>query len=125
MPICAKPWGSRLTRGYAGRMPTPPFPGEPRDGIYHRVDEPLSDKSGVVAGLLQLFFGSFGAGRFYLGLTTIAILQLSVGAFGVLTTIIGFTGLPFLLGAAVWGALDAILIFTGSVKDRDGRTLRT
>jgi len=86
--------------------------------------EPLSDKSGVVAGVLQLLFGCFGAGRFYLGSTTIAILQLCVGAFGLLATFLGFTGLPFLLGAAVWGVFDAILIFTGSVKDPFGRTLR-
>jgi hypothetical protein len=42
----------------------------------------MSDKSGVVAGLLQLFFGCFGAGRFYLGSTAIGILQLCVGLFG-------------------------------------------
>ena len=85
----------------------------------------MSDKSGVVAGLLQLFFGCFGAGRFYLGSTAIGILQLCVGLFGILAAIVGFAGLPFLLGAAIWGVLDAVLIFTGSVKDEYGRTLRT
>lgn len=105
--------------GYAGRMSTPPFPGQQADG------ELLSDKSGVIAGVLQLFLGCFGVGRFYLGSTAIGILQLSVGAFGLLTTILGFTGLPFLVGAAVWGLADAILIFSGSVKDRYGRTLRS
>jgi TM2 domain-containing membrane protein YozV len=98
-------------------MSTPPFPGRPR--------ETTSDKSAVVAGLLQLFFGCFGAGRFYLGSTAIGILQLTVGLFGVLAAIVGFVGLPFLLGAAIWGVLDALLIFTGSVKDEYGRTLRT
>jgi len=118
-------------------MPIPPSPGRPRDGNGQQPwGEPsspfggpgsggqLSDKSGVVAGLLQLFFGCFGAGRFYLGLTTIAILQLGVGLFGLLATFVGFKGLPFLLGAAVWGAFDAMLIFAGSVKDRYGRDLR-
>lgn len=114
-------------------MPTPPFPGPPRNGEYppprdwaghDRSFESESDKSGVIAGLLQLFFGAFGAGRFYLGSTVIGILQLSVGLFGILTTFLGFAGLPFLLGAAVWGVFDAVLIFTGSVKDRDGRPLR-
>jgi TM2 domain-containing membrane protein YozV len=97
-------------------MSTPPFPGRPHEAV--------SDKSGLTAGLLQLFFGCFGAGRFYLGSTVIGILQLCVGLFGVLTTILGFSGLPFLLGAAVWGLVDAMMIFSGSVKDSYGRSLR-
>ena len=116
-------------------MPTPPSPGRPRDGeppwgkpapLVRDPDsaKQVSDKSGLVAGLLQLFFGCFGAGRFYLGLTSIAILQLGVGLFGLFATLVGFKGLPFLLGAAVWGVVDAMLIFAGSVKDRYGRDLR-
>ncbi len=85
----------------------------------------MSDKSGLVAGFLQLFFGCFGAGRFYLGSTSIALLQLYVGVFGVLATMFCFGGPPFLLGAVIWGVVDAFLIFTGSVKDEYGRTLRT
>lgn len=72
-----------------------------------------------------MFLGCFGAGRFYLGSTSIGILQLCVGGFGLLSTLLGFTGLPFLLGAAVWGVADAIMIFTGSVRDRYGRKVHS
>ena len=37
---------------------------------------PLSDKSKVAAGVLQLFLGGFGVGRFYTGHVGIAIAQL-------------------------------------------------
>ena len=35
--------------------------------------QPLSDKSKIVAGILQLFLGGFGAGRFYTGHTGMAV----------------------------------------------------
>ena len=50
----------------------------------------LSDKSKVVAALLQIFLGGFGIGRFYLGYTMIGVLQIVV------------TVLTFGLGA-LWG----------------------
>jgi TM2 domain-containing membrane protein YozV len=68
---------------------------------------PLSDKSKLVAGLLQFFLGGFGVGRFYLGYTTIGVLQL-------------FT----LGGCGFWALIDAVMIITGSVPDAEGRTLR-
>ncbi|PYE14255.1 TM2 domain-containing protein [Williamsia limnetica] len=57
--------------GFTGD-PGAPFGRDPYTG------EPLSDKSKVVAGLLQLFLGGFGAGRFYIGSNGIAIGQLCV-----------------------------------------------
>jgi TM2 domain-containing membrane protein YozV len=83
--------------------------------------EPLSDKSKVVAGLLQLIglFGLLGFGRIYTGQVAFGVAQL-VG--GILITAVtcgfGFV-VPF-----VWGIVDAILIFTGSVRDAQGRPLR-
>ncbi len=38
------------------------------------VPAPLAPKSAVAAGLLQLFLGWFGAGRWYIGTTNIAVL---------------------------------------------------
>jgi TM2 domain-containing membrane protein YozV len=72
---------------------------------------PLSDKSKLVAGLLQLFLGGFGIGRFYLGYTNIGVIQIVVT---ILTCGIG----------SIWGLIDAILIISGNVPDADGRTLR-
>jgi TM2 domain-containing membrane protein YozV len=73
--------------------------------------QPLSDKSKLVAGLLQLFLGGLGIGRFYLGYTNIGVIQIVVT---VLTCGVG----------SLWGLIDAILIMSGNVPDADGRTLR-
>lgn len=85
---------------------------------------PLSDKPAVTAGLLQLFLGVFGVGRFYIDSAQIAVAQLCVGLFGVLFRLFCFVGLPALVGSIVWAIVDAILIFTGNVKDNHGRKLR-
>jgi TM2 domain-containing membrane protein YozV len=103
--------------GY-GVDPHAPFGRDPATGV------PLSDKSAVTAGLLQLFLGVFGIGRFYIDSTQIAILQLCLGMFGVFFTMFCLVGLPVLLGAIVWAVIDAIMMFTGSVKDNFGRKLR-
>ncbi|WP_055585663.1 TM2 domain-containing protein [Peterkaempfera griseoplana] len=72
------------------------------------LGRPYSDKSKVVAGILQIFLGGFGAGRFYVGSTGVAIAQL-------------FTcgGLGF------WALIDGILFFTSNDRtDKQGRVLR-
>jgi TM2 domain-containing membrane protein YozV len=76
--------------------------------------EPFSDKSKVVAGLLQLLglFGLVGIGRIYLGETGLGIAQLAVGL------------VTCGVGAVVWGIIDAILILTDRVRDPQGRPLR-
>jgi TM2 domain-containing membrane protein YozV len=88
--------------------PSAPFGRHPVTG------EPLSDKSKVIAGLLQLLglFGIAGIGRIYLGHTGLGVAQLIVG----LATCT--------LGAIVWGIIDAVLILTGNVRDPFGRPLR-
>lgn len=69
-------------------------------------------KSKLVAGLLQLFVGFFGIGRFYLGFTGLGILQIVV------------TVLSCGIGGAIWGFVDGILILSGSVKfDGQGKWL--
>ena len=68
-------------------------------------------KSKLAAGLLQIFLGCFGVGRFYLGYTGIGVAQLLVSLF---TCGIG----------AIWPFIDGILILTGSVAtDADGNPL--
>lgn len=68
-------------------------------------------KSRLMAGLLQIFLGSFGVGRFYLGYIGIGIAQIAV------------TWLTCGIGA-LWPFIDGIVILSGSVKtDADGRPL--
>ena len=69
-------------------------------------------KSKLVAGLLQIFLGTFGAGRFYLGYTGLAIGQIAA------------TWLTCGMGA-IWPLIDGIMILTGSVKtDAKGNPLK-
>ena len=72
---------------------------------------PLSDKSKLVAGLLQIFVATFAVGRFYLGYTNIALIQIAVT---ICTCGIG----------AFWPIVDGIMILMGKVPDAQGRTLR-
>jgi TM2 domain-containing membrane protein YozV len=97
----------------------PPPPGGYYDpaapyGRDQLTGQPLSDKSKVIAGLLQLIgvFGLVGFGRIYLGHTRYGVIQLVVG--------IVTCG----IGALIWGIVDAVMIFSGSVADKDGRPLR-
>ncbi len=97
-----------------GYGPPPPYGYPPQYSGQYGVDpfgRPLSDKSKLVAGLLQLFLGTFGIGRFYLGYNKIAVLQLVVS---LVTCGIG----------AIWPFVDGILILIGKVPDPQGRTLR-
>ncbi len=78
-------------------------------GAYNPMTE---QKSKVVAGLLQLFLGGFGAGRFYLGYTGIGVAQLLVTLFTC-----GIGGL--------WPFIDGILILCGQVpNDANGIPLK-
>ena len=86
-------------------QPGAPFGIDPVTGM------PFSDKSKMVAGLLQIFLGSFGVGRFYTGHTGLAIAQIAVSW---LTCGIG----------AIWPLIDGVMMLTGKVTDAQGRPLR-
>ena len=88
-----------------GMAPSAPFGVDPVTGI------PYSEKSKLVAGLLGIFLGSFGVGRFYLGNIGMGIAQILV------------TGLTLGIGA-IWPLIDGIMILAGSPKDANGRPLR-
>ncbi len=101
-------WGPPTGGGYG------PPPGaivrEAPYGIHPVTGQPYSDKSKVVAGILQLVM-PFGIGRFYTGHTTLGILQ-AVVTFG--TCGIG----------CLWPFIDGIMMLQGNVTDSDGRPLR-
>jgi TM2 domain-containing membrane protein YozV len=84
---------------------------------------PDPPNSAVAAGLLQLFFGWFGLGRFYVGSVGIAFTQLALGILSI-GTVVFIVGLFILVPLSIWTFVDAILMFSGSVKDKDGRNLR-
>ena len=107
--------------GYPPSYPPPPgqYPPAYTDpaapyGRHPLTGEPLSDKSKVVAGLLQLLglFGIVGIGRIYLGQTGLGVAQLIVGI------------VTCFIGAVIWGIVDAVLILTDKVRDPEGRPLR-
>ena len=94
----------------------PPMYGDPAApyGRHPVTGEPLSDKSKVVAGLLQLLglVGLVGIGRIYMGNTSLGVVQLVVGL------------ITCGVGAVIWGIVDAVLILTDRVRDPQGRPLR-
>lgn len=89
---------------------TPMPPGYPVEFVAY-VD-PMA-KSRMTAGLLGIFLGALGVHRFYLGYTSIGVLQILVT---IATCGIG----------GFWGIIEGILILGGSgIKtDADGRPLR-
>ena len=80
-------------------------------GIEPTTGRPYSDKQKLVAGLLQIFVGWAGVGRFYTGHTGIAIAQIAV------------TWLTCGIGG-LWPMIDGIMMLMGNVTDAQGRPLR-
>jgi TM2 domain-containing membrane protein YozV len=72
---------------------------------------PYSERSKVVAGVLQLLLGGLGVGRFYSGHAGIAIAQILV------------TFLTCGLGV-IWPIIDGIMMLAGNPLDGDGRPMR-
>ncbi len=95
--------------GYGAPPAAMTYPGAPF-GIEPITGIPYSDKQRAVAGLLQIFLGAFGAGRFYTGHTGIAIAQIAATWF----TCVGF----------LWPLIDGIMMMAGKVPDANGRPLR-
>ena len=84
-------------------------PGGPAPyGIDPITGLPFSDKSKMVAGLLQIFFGYFGVGRFYTGHIGLGVAQLLLGW----------------LTCGIWPLIDGIMMLMGKVTDAQGRPLR-
>jgi hypothetical protein len=92
-----------------GPVPPGTYTGDPNAPYgYDAYGRPYSEKSKIVAGVLQLALGGFGVGRFYMGDVGIGLAQLfTCGGFG------------------IWALIDGIMLLTGnSATDSDGRILR-
>ncbi|MFE5647372.1 hypothetical protein [Rhodococcus sp. NPDC056516] len=89
--------------------------------------EPFSDKSKTTAGLLQIllgFIGICGIGRLYIGSTTIGVLQL-LGIFLGYILLFLVVGIVVVPAIWIWAFIDGIMMLTGSVRDGQGRPLRS
>lgn len=87
-----------------------PYPARPLDaphGVDPRSGMPYSDRSKVVAGVLQLVL-PFGVGRFYTGHHGIAVAQLL---------------LTFVVIGVIWSFVDGIVLLAGRPTDPHGRPL--
>ncbi|MFE2755394.1 DUF1707 domain-containing protein [Actinosynnema sp. NPDC059335] len=83
-----------------GFNPNAPYGVDPLTG------QPLSDKSRIAAGVLQLAL-PFGIGRFYIGDTAIGIAQLLTCG-----------------GCGIWSLIDGIILLVNGGTDSQGRKLR-
>jgi TM2 domain-containing membrane protein YozV len=81
-------------------------------------------KSAVAAGLLQIFFGTFGAGRFYIGTTGTAVTQLVLGLTGLFFTLFCLIGIVLLVPLWIWTFVEGIMMFAGAIPDAYGRKLQ-
>ena len=76
------------------------------------LQPPKAVKYKYVASALALFLGFTGAHRFYLGFYKLGVAQLALTALTV-----GY--------GALWGFVEAVLLFTGNInKDAKGRPLK-
>jgi TM2 domain-containing membrane protein YozV len=110
---------------YGGYGPAGGYQYDPQTGL------PLSDKSKLAAGLLQLIPGFClalgGVGRIYMGNVGLGVAQLVTG---VVSWIIAICLGVFILPAFViiipwlWSIVDGIMILAGNPVDQHGRPLR-
>ena len=118
--------GASLQSGEGDAAPPPPFeappPPPPPPGATPWTAPPpglAEPKQKLVAALLGILLGWIGIHRFYLGYTTIGIIQLCLGLAGMLTC--GITT----IAAWIWGIVDGVMILTGSLRtDAHGVPLR-
>lgn len=92
----------------------PPPPQQPGYAPYASTEARYSRRNKWVAGALGILLGGFGVHRFYLGSTGIGLTQglLSVCSLGYLYPAV-----------AVWGFIEGILCFCGSIHDAEGLPL--
>lgn len=87
-----------------------PYGGDPNAPYgYDPYGRPISHKSKIVAGVLQLFIGGLGIGRFYTGHIGMAVAQLLTCG-----------------GLGIWSLIDGIIFLVSDNRtDSEGRVLRS
>ena len=134
-PYAAAPYSGAPYSGVP-YSPGPLSPVSPYSTAPYGVDpltgHPLSDKSKVVAGLLQLLpavtFGLGGIGRLYAGQTTLGVVQIVMTVVGWVSFWCGFLLIvPFFIFFCVWlwFVIDGVVLLAGRSTDGQGRLLRT
>lgn len=103
-------WGQPAQQPMGQPMPPPPPAAAPY-GVHPVTGVPYSEKSKLIAGLLQILI-PLGIGRIYMGDSKTGVIQLVV------------TLVTCGLGA-VWPFVDGILILVGDPVDEYGRPLRS
>ncbi len=115
-PVCGARMDASLTGSKVGQpiaaqtfqssSSVAPYGVDPRSGL------PYSSRSKLAAGLLQIFLGGLGIGRFYTGHVGMAVAQIVV------------TFVTCGLGA-IWPLVDGIMLLVADdAKDADGKPLR-
>lgn len=97
--------------GYPNAAPPPPNMGYDPNAPhgYDAYGRPYSHKSKIVAGVLQLFLGGFGIGRFYTGHVGMAIAMLFTCG-----------------GLGIWALIDGIMLLVkDDATDSEGRILKS
>ncbi len=102
-PPYGQPYGQQPPSPY-GFNPAAPYGVDPVSGM------PYSDKTKLVAGLLQVIL-PLGIGRMYMGQTGLGVAQLLVTIF---TCGLG----------AIWPFIDGIMILAGNPRDGHGRPMK-
>jgi len=109
-----------------------PYGGPAPYGVDPVTGLPMSDKSKVVAGVLQLLpgflLGLGGIGRLYAGQTTLGVIQVVASVVGWVSFWCGFLlVLPFFItiGVWLWFVVDGIVMLAGHPADGAGRPLRS
>lgn len=114
-PPPGPPYGTPYGQPYLD--PSAPFGRDPYTG------QPMSDKSKVAAGLLQIFLGSLGVGRFYTGHTAIAVWMLVLTVVGWVTAIF-LVGFLLIAAAGIWSFVDGVILLATDSTDSRGLKLR-
>ncbi|TIC84857.1 TM2 domain-containing protein [Nocardioides sp. GY 10113] len=121
------PYGQPMPPGPNGQPPAAypvvhaPYGIDPISGL------PLSDKSKVVAGVLQLVLSLFslpGIGRLYAGNVGIGLTQLlgTLISLPLMCAFIGFATFPAFI---LWGIVDGIVMLaSATLRDGNGRIVR-
>ena len=91
----------------------------PPSAVPYSANAPIgvSSRSAIAYLLFALFLGGFGAHNFYIGKTSLAVIQLVVSVIGLF-----LAGVPT-IGIAIWALVEGILGLTGKITDAEGLPL--